>query len=364
MSTEPTRTTDDAAAAPGTSKVEARRPRQKDVAARAGVSRTTVSLVLNDVAGVAIPEETRQRVWSAAQDLGFQPDALARSLRGAKSTIIGMVTNEIATTPYAVAIIKGAQDAAFERGRTLLIIDAENHPEAAEDAVAKLRQWRVDGLILAADRHRRIDMPASIGDTPTVLVDCFSEGSQPTVLPDEVQGGRLATQTLLKAGHRRIGFINGPTDFPASVGRLHGYREAHRAARVPIDEALIRSGDWWQESAAAHTNDLMSLPEPPTALFCGNDWMAMGAYDTLRELGLRIPDDVSVIGFDNRVEIADHMRPRLSTIALPYREMGQLAVTILLDGPTRAANPHLVNCPLIQRGSLAPPRRRSKPRAN
>jgi len=350
-----------------------RRPRQRDVAELAGVSRTTVSLVLNDVDGVTIPEETRQRVWNAAAELGFQPDAMARSLRGAHSNILGLVTSEIATTPYAVAIIKGAQDAAFERGQTLLVIDTEGEQAAAADAVMRLRQWRADGLILAADYHRRVELPPGLGDLPAVLVDCFLDDQEapsgvthddsaearrvplPTVLPDEVQGGRLATQTLLDAGHRRIAFINGPDGYPASTGRLEGYREALGAAGVAYDPNLVRRGDWWQESASRHANDLMGLDDPPTALFCGNDWMAMGAYDSLRELGLSIPGDVSVIGFDNRVEIADHMRPRLSTVALPYRAMGHEAVGMLLDGE-HPAEPVLLECPLVVRDSIAPPR--------
>jgi LacI family transcriptional regulator len=344
--------------APATGADRRTRPLQKDVAAHAGVSRTTVSLVLNKVAGVAIPEETRQRVWQAAEELGFVPDGAARSLRGAKSNILGLLTSEIATTPYAVEIIKGVQDHAFERGQTLLIIDTEGSQRAAADAVARLNQWRADGLIFAADYHRRVELPPGIGDLPTVLVDCFADGVHPVILPDEVQGGRLATETLLAAGHRRIGFINGPEDLPASRGRLAGFADAHRAAGLSVDPVLVRNGDWWQESAARHTADLMDLADPPTALFCGNDWMAMGCYDALRERGLRVPEDVSVIGFDNRVEIADHMRPRLTTIALPYREMGRLGVEFLLDRPAVPTAPVLVTCPLVERDSIAPPARR------
>jgi LacI family transcriptional regulator len=360
------------AGATGATGAVVRRPRQRDVADLAGVSRTTVSLVLNDVEGVAIPEETRQRVWDAAARLGFQPDAVARSLRGGHSNIVGLVTSEIATTPYAVAIIKGAQDAAFERGQTLLVIDTEGEQAAAVDAVARLRQWRADGLILATDYHRQVELPPGLGDLPVVLVDCFVEAPPapttvdpdagadvprrplPTVLPDEVQGGRLATQTLLDAGHRRIGFINGPDTFPASAGRLEGYRAALEAAGVDFDEQLVRPGDWWQESASRAATELLRLEDPPTAIFCGNDWMAMGAYDALRELGLAIPGDVSVIGFDNRVEIADHMRPRLSTVALPYRAMGHEAVRMLLDGEPRS-EPVLLECPLVSRDSVGPP---------
>ena len=332
------------------------RPLQKDVAARAGVSRTTVSLVLNNVPGAAIPEETRARVFAAARELGLALDT-ARCARGTRSNVIGFLTSEVATTPYAVEIIKGVQDQAFERRQTLLIIDTDGSEQAAEDALTRLSEWRADGLVLAADHHRRVDLPPGLGRLPTVLVNCFADAALNSILPDEVQGGQVATDTLLAVGHQRVGFINGPASWPASRGRLAGYLEAHRTAGIPVDRTLIRNGDWWQESAARHTAGLMALPDPPTAIFCGNDWMAMGCYDVLRERGLRIPQDISVIGFDNRVEIADHMHPRLTTVALPYREMGRYSVRLTLsaDRAKCHGSRHLIACPLIERDSVTTP---------
>jgi hypothetical protein len=136
--------------------------------------------------------------------------------------------------------------------------------------------------------------------------------------------GEVATQALIQAGHRRIGFVNGPVDyFPASPGRLTGYRRALESVGIPFDGDLVRPGDWWQETGTRHTADLLSLKDPPTAIFCGNGWMAMGAYDAVKEAGLRIPDDVAVLGFDNRVEIADHMRPALAPWPCPTTRWGQ-----------------------------------------
>jgi LacI family transcriptional regulator len=136
-------------------------------------------------------------------------------------------------------------------------------------------------------------------------------------------------------------------------GRLAGYRQALESSGLEFDHNLLRTGDWWQESGATHTADLLALPDPPTAIFCGNDWMAMGAYDAVREAGLRIPDDMAIVGFDNRVEIADHMRPRLSTIALPYDKMGSWAVEVLLDPHlAAAAATELIKCPFVQRSSV------------
>jgi LacI family transcriptional regulator, galactose operon repressor len=334
-----------------------RRPLQKDVAELAGVSRTTVSFVLNGVENIAIPDETRQRVLNAAAELGFRPNAMARGLRGGRSNVLGLVTSDIVTTPYAVQIVKGAQDAALARGLTLLILDDGGSQTAGGDTVDRLLEWSVDGLIFATEYHRPYRLPVGAKHLPTVLVNCFAEpdagSAVPTIIPDEVQGGLAATQVLIDAGHRRIAFINGPAEFSASSGRLAGYRQALRRARIRFDPRLVREGDWWQESAANHTSDLLTLPQPPTAIFCANDWMAMGAYDAIREVGLRIPDDIAVIGFDNRVEIADHMRPRLTTIALPYSEMGSRAVEVLMNPQLlAAAATELISCPLIRRSSV------------
>jgi LacI family transcriptional regulator len=328
------------------------RPSQLDVANLAGVSRTTVSLVINDVPETSISAPTRERVWAAVEKLGFRPNEMARGLRASKSNVLGLITNDIATTPYAVAIIKGAQDCAFEVGKTLLIIDSEGADAATKNAILKMNDWQVEGLAFAADYHREISVPDGLPDMPYVLVDCYSSKEDViSIVPDERQGGRLATETLIRAGHQRIGFINGPRGYRASSGRLQGYRDAHRSAGLAVDRALIRSGDWWQESAARHAAQLLDLADPPTALFCANDWMAMGAYDVIKDRGLTIPDDIAVVGFDNRVEIAAHMRPGLTTVALPYYEMGRRAINALLD-PTAPTGQALLPCPLVHRQSV------------
>jgi LacI family transcriptional regulator len=336
----------------------AKRPLQKDVAALAGVSRTTVSFVLNGVENIAIPDETRERVLRAAEELGFRPNAMARGLRGGRSNVLGLLTSDIVTTPYSVEIIKGAQDEAMSRGQTLLIIDTGGSAKAAEDAVEHFLEWRVDGLIFAAEYHQQYTPPTATAG-PAVLVNCFADSLEaakqaiPTILPDEVQGGVTATQALTGAGHTRIGYINGPLNFPASHGRLTGYRKVLRDSGIRFDKSLVREGDWWQESGTEQTAALLDLPKPPTAIFCANDWMAMGAYEAARDRGLRIPDDLAIVGFDNRTEIADHLRPGLTTVALPYRQMGARAVQILLDADLHSAGAtELISCPLVRRSSV------------
>lgn len=266
--------------------------------------------------------------------------------------MLGLVTSAIATTPYAVGIVKGAQEAAVRRHMTLLIVDTDGGGESMIDTAAGMTRWQPEGLILATDHHRELSLDGEVARLPsTVLVNCVeAERRLPAVVPDERQGGQLATVTLIQAGHTRIGLVNGPPDYPASAGRLAGWRDAHVAAGLPVDERLISTGDWWQESGYAHAAGLLDLPEPPTALFCANDWMAMGAYNLLRDRGLRVPEDIAVIGFDNREEIAAHLRPALTTVALPYREMGRLAVEHLLRG-TLPTGVSAVACPLVPRAS-------------
>ncbi len=167
-------------------------------------------------------------------------------------------------------------------------------------------------------------------------------------------GGHAATDFLLRAGHRRIGFINGEPRMDASRDRLKGYRQALATADLPIDPELLVAGNWQPASGYQRTLELMRLPIPPTAIFCANDLMAIGCYEALRELGLRIPDDVAVMGYDDR-EIAQHLHPPLTTVLLPHLEMGALAAEQLLDLSARSINrPRQikVECPIVERSSV------------
>jgi LacI family transcriptional regulator len=337
-----------------------KRPTLKDVAKTAGVSVTTASYVINGQSGgnIRISDETRDRVWQAARDLDYHPNLAARHTRTGNSGLIGFISDEIASTPFAVNIIRGAQQAAGESGKTLFVINTERDRHAENQAIAALLERRVEGIVYATMYHRAIQPPQTFHKVPTVLVDCFCEDrSLPSITPDEVQGGRLATEVLLAKGHRRIGFIN--VDFerhsPAAAGRLEGYRQALAAYGVPFADDLIRVGNTMADSGYTQTLDLLALPERPTALFCGTDRMAMGAYDALKESGLRIPEDVAIVGFDNQELIAAYLRPALSTIALPHYEMGRWAVEHLLEHPHVPPEGPVqmqLTCPYVERQSI------------
>lgn len=336
-----------------------RRPTMQDVANHAGVSRTTVSFVMNAVQTANIPEETRERVWDAVRQLEYRPNAVAQGLRTKRTNVIGFLTDEIASTPYAVHIVQGAQAAAWEAGKLLMIVNTGRNDAIKEAGVGMMLERQVEGMIYAAWYHREVRPPAQMHEVPAVLVDCFDAGrTLPSVVPDEIQGGRTATEQLLQRGHRRVGFINinAPSALPAAAGRLVGYQQALAAAGVPYDPALVVNGDGTPPSGYDQTHVLMGLSEPPTALFCGNDRTALGAYQALGDLGRRIPQDVAVIGFDNQELLAANLRPPLTTVALPHYEMGEWAVRYLIaqtDQPD-ATPPvqQLLRCALVERSSI------------
>ncbi|MGO4585338.1 LacI family DNA-binding transcriptional regulator [Arthrobacter sp. 2RAF6] len=336
-----------------------------DVANYAGVSRTAVSFVLSNRENASISGETRNRINEAVHTLGYRPNAGARALASQRSDWYGIVT-EIVTAPFAVDIIKGAQDQAWLDRRFLLIApsdqaDAVGPNQGLEDAaIEKLLEQRVEGLLYAATYHRGVHVPKSAGEVPTVLINCFdADGILPSIVPDERAGGRLAVERLLRAGHTRIGVINLDPDIPAAVGRLQGCRDALADAGLELDPELVVSGhataDGGYEAACEILDRYPAGAGRPTALFCLNDRMAMGAYDAIKERGLTIPGDIAVIGFDNQELIAAYLRPKLTTVALPFEKMGALGVqtlAALTAGQPIAADQQLVDCPLLERSSV------------
>ena len=329
----------------------------KDVAELAGVSRTTVSFVINDVPNANIPQETKDKVLTAVAQLGYRPNAIARGLRAQRTHTIGFISDVIATTPHAGHMIQGAQDLAWEHDILLLLINTGGNQEMKATAVDMLLERQVDGIIYATMYHRQASPPANIKDVPAVLLDCFIEDhSLPSVVPDEVLGGYEATKTLIEKGHTRIGFINNIDDIPATNGRLQGYKQALAEANISFDPEIVIT-EYESNGGYDGALKLMKTDNPPTAIFCFNDRMAMGTYDAIRNLNLTIPNDVAIIGFDNQELIAPNLYPTLTTMELPHYEMGKWAVEKLLqliNNPTvreETAVQHKMPCPLITRNS-------------
>lgn len=332
---------------------DSRRVTIADVAAAAGVSIATVSYVLNDKPGAKIPQSTRERVRAAARSLGYRPNALAQGLLNGTSHFIGVVADAIATTPFAGQVLQGAQAEAWRHGYLLLVANTDDDPDVEENALRMMLEHRVAGILYSTYFHREVTVPDELGEVPHVLTNCYSaDPEQPAVVPDEVQGGRSATQLLLDTGRRRIGFINSVEEAPAPAGRLAGYRAALKATRVRFDPALVATIGHDQEAGYDGMQRLLANPSPPTAVFCYNDRVAMGAYDALRERNLSVPGDMAIVGFDNQEVIAGHLRPTLTTVALPHYEIGVRAVQALLgiaDGGPR----HVVGCPVVLRESVS-----------
>lgn len=334
-----------------------KKPTIQMIAHLAGVGPGTVSRVLNDHPNVS--ENTRAKVLAVIERMDYRPSFSARHMRTQRSQLIGFLNDEVATTPHAGDIIQGAQDMAWNGERFLMVVSTGGKMARAEAAIEALLERDVEGIIYASMYHRAVILPSNVRSVPIVLANCFAEDrSLPSVVPDEFGGGYTATEALLAKGHHRIGFINiNSVDpgIPASVGRLAGYRKALTDYGIDYEPAWVRFGFGDPDSGYRLALELMQLANPPSALFCGNDRTAMGAYNALHELGLVIPNDVAIVGFDNQEIIASALRPTLTTVQLPHYEMGRWAVEYLLS---RAAADelkpiqHTLTCDLIERNSL------------
>ena len=331
----------------------------RDVAKAAGVSVTTVSHALSETHRSRVSPRTVALVRAAAEDLGYAPNRMASGLRNQRSQILGLVSDEITTTPFAGAMLQGAQDAASEHGYLLMVVNSGLDNELERQEIRALQQHQVDGVIYARMYHHLVSIPEELRGAPTILLDAISEDrSYSSVAPDEYGAGESAAEVLIEAGHRRIGMINDQDDIPAAHGRRAGFLAAlerhglssppHHYLTVPPSTAGGRKG----------ALEMLSLPDRPTALFCFNDQMAMGAYQAASAVGLRIPEDLSLVGMDNLELISDALLPGLTTVALPHYEMGSWAVTRLLDEiekPGLQPRQEKLLCPVISRGSVGPP---------
>ncbi len=340
---------------------EGRTVLMKDVALRAGVSKTTVSHVINDLPGKRIGPETRARVRAAATELGYIPNEVARSLRTQRTQTLAVISDEVLTTPFAVDMIRGAQEVAAELGLLVVLVDTgvDRTYEAAE--IEGLKRRRVDGFVyMRMYHHHQVELPVGLQGSPTVLINgTCSDPSVPSISPDEYTGGLTAVRALIGRGHAQIGFINSLDDIPASGGRLAGYRAALEEAGLPFDPAWVLQAPSDSRGGFAAADRLLQLADPPTAIFAFNDRTAMGVFHAAAQHGLRIPDDLSVIGFDNQHSVADGLFPGLTTMALPHYEMGLWGVRALvdlIDQPDPGSVEHIaLPCPLVTRGSVAAP---------
>ncbi|HWU46128.1 MAG TPA: LacI family DNA-binding transcriptional regulator [Humibacter sp.] len=330
----------------------------RDVADAAGVSMTTVSHALSG--GGVLSDRTREHVRRVARELNYAPNRLASGLRSQRSQTIGFVSDEISTTPFAGRVVLGAQDGASERDLVLMIVNTNADDALEGREIGALLQRQVDGILFARMYHQEVEVPASLAGVPTVLVDAESADKRfSSVVPDEFGAAVTATEHLIGAGHRRIGYVCNQDDILATAGRLRGFRAAMAAHGLPVDESLIVSATPDGPGGRRAALRILEASDAPTALFCFNDRMALGAYQAAALNGLSVPGDLSIVGVDNLEIIAADLLPGLTTVALPHYEMGRWAIDrlhrqIVGDG-IEPVQQELV-CPLIERDSVAPPR--------
>jgi LacI family transcriptional regulator len=277
-------------------------------------------------------EDTAQRVLRAAAELGYRPNAVARSLRTARSSSIGVVVPDL-TNPLFPPIVRGIEAALAPHGYVLLIVNTDNNLSQEAQLVASLRARSIDGLMLATARlsHPLLETLAA-ADLPVVLVNRGRDDLPlPSVTPDDAAGVRLAVEHLARLGHRRIAHIAGPQDTSTGVTRQRAFREAvAQLGLAAADAPVVGCGSWSEAEGARALRHLLDSGERCTAVVAGNDMLALGCYDVLAERGIRCPADLSIVGH-NDMPFVDKVAPALTTVHIPHHDLGAQAARLLLD---------------------------------
>jgi len=332
-----------------------KRPRKSvtihDVAEAAGVSVSTVSRVLNDKDDVAV--ETYVKVQNVIQELGYASSLAARGMRSRRTNVIGLIMPDVAS-PYCVEVLQGVNKAIAKLDYDLLVYtngDVRKNTSADQECyfVALLNGGITDGVIVVTPVATNFSTAA-----PVVAIDPNNESPEcPAVLATNWKGAMQAMEYLVGLGHSRIGHITGRLELVSAMRRLQGYKDELTAAGIPIDEELIRVGDYTTETAVGCTRMLLGLQNPPTAIFAANDMSAMGVYIAAKETGVRIPEDLSVVGFDN-LRDATYLDPPLTTIDQFVTEMGTVATEMVvkfINGDSMEGNLHKFQTQLVIRNS-------------
>ena len=328
----------------------------RDVAARAGVSIGTASKALNG--NGRLKQETRDKVIAAATELGFRPNSLAQSLHRAKSMTVGILSTD-SFGRFTFPIVEALEERLAEHGIAIFMCNATDDPAREKQHLDQLLGKRIDGLLVTARRMDRRPPIAVPGNSMPVIY-VFSQTDDPDALcliPDDYGGAILAVDHLAAIGRKRIAHITGPETFEAVTLRHRGYRDALAKAGLPEIEGYYRNGKWSEVSGREAVADLFDgKAETPDALFCGNDQIARGATDALRERGLLVPEDVAVVGFDNWDVMALAARPPLSSVDMNLRELGRVAGErlIAMIAGERLRGVERLPCSLVVRQSSDP----------
>ncbi len=330
----------------------------KDVAEMAGVSTATVSRALMNPEKVSTP--TRQKVEQAVLAVGYSPHALSRNIKRNESRTILVIVPDICD-PFFADVIQGIEQTAAQQGYLVLIGDCAHQNQQERTFVNLIITKQIDGMLLLgsnlpfdASKEEQRNLP------PMVMANEFApELELPTVHIDNLTAAFEAVHYLHQLGHRQIACIAGPEQMPLSHYRLQGYVQALRRNGITVESSYITRGDFTYEAGAQALTMLMAQPKPPTAVFCHSDVMAIGVLSQAKKMGLRVPQDLSIVGFDD-LKLAQYCDPPLTTVAQPRFQIGQQAMLLLLEqlnGQTVASGSRLLDSELIIRGSTAAPKR-------
>ena len=309
-----------------------KRPTQADVARVANVSQAMVSYVLNETAPVSISPEVRQRIQNAIQQLGYQPNRAARSLRTSKTYTIAAIIPDI-LNPFYPAFVRGIQDVADDRGYDVITYNTDGLAAKEHKYIQSMLEARVDGLVAVLFHTSARELfPLLDHNIPVIRLEAIEKaaGARPldNIYLDNMAGARAAVTLLIDKGHTRIGLLAGPEG--PSHYRLLGYQSALEAHHIPVSPELIQRGDFNEVGGYSAMVTLLGLNPPPTAIFASNDLMAMGAYLAIKEAGLDIPRDIAVVGFDN-IPTSNLVSPPLTTVDQFQHQVGQRAAAMLLE---------------------------------
>lgn len=338
-----------------------------DVAKAANVSPKTVSRVLNGDAPVG--PATLKKVQKAIRELGYVPSNAARMMRSNRSGLIGLITGALSqklepAEPEGLPdlfIVQGVQQVLAESGKTLMIADTAGSSDRVDGLLQTFLQHRVEAVIYVADYHRKIELDIARVSQPVILVNCYDGIGTPAILPDDKRCQFDLVTDLIHSGHKRIAYLTLAPEMNASPLRVSGYRAALDQANLPFDSDLLiqarglgnQDGD---EMLLSALRTLLALPDRPTVICCGNDEMALRTYGVLRSRGLKVPENISVAGFDNYRAIAETLYPPLTTVELPYRRMGQRAaekvLSLISDGAQTETEPEKIAGPVHWRSSV------------
>ena len=328
----------------------------KELARRAGVHPSTVSRIVNDDPALRVSADTRARVKELLESTGYKPDGMARGLKMRQSFVLGVLVPDVLNALFA-AIFRGVEQAALEHGYTVILSSTDGQPDRERDILRTLQARRIDGMVVASASLRDPSVRwLRQQSMPHVLVNRYSDLKDPFVGTDDEAGARLATQHLISLGHKRIGHLAGSQRISTAVLRRRGYLAALKAAGIQPDPDLIVEAGVIAGGGVTATRRLFELRDPPTAVMAVNDVAAIGAYDAAEQLGLKIPRDLAVTGY-NDVPIAARLRPRLTTIRVPAVEFGRESARLLLEQIASGAvkTKRIVLPPdLVVRGSTDP----------